>query len=171
MTAATPRPSGVTLTPRVGMTNYSDIAQLPIHDDGSDPNFTFTGNVAAKFDAQLTLGVSADYRPLLSRWGGFADFSRSGGGTKFAGTFCDPDLGCDTSSIDAEGSQWRASAGVSRRVPFGVTSMATFSLGALYAETHFEVKDATQGGRQILERVQLRGGDHPALVRHGSVRG
>ena len=143
MTAAVPAPNVFTLTPHIGMTTYSDLARLPLHDDGSDPNFTFDGTVAVKFDAQLTLGVSGEYQPLTSHWGAFADFSRSGGGADFSARICDPDFGCDESSLDAEGSQWRASAGVIRRFPFGTMSMASLSLGALYASTHFEVKDAT----------------------------
>jgi hypothetical protein len=145
MTPVVPSPSVFTVTPHIGMTTYSDIAKLPIHDDGSDPSFPFSGHVSAKFDAQLTFGVSGEYGPLTSRWGGFLDFSRSGGGAEFAVNICDPDFGCDGQSIDAEGSQWRASAGVTRRFPVAAASMATLSLGALYAKTHFEAKDPSQG--------------------------
>lgn len=149
--AATPMPSVFTITPHVGMTTYSDIANLPVHDDGSDPSFPFSGHVAAKFDAQLTVGLSGEYSPLTTRWGAFADFSRSSGGAEFAVNICDPDFGCDGQSVDAEGSQWRAAAGVTRRFPFGAASVATLSLGALYAKTHFEAKDPDQGVADIDE--------------------
>ena len=138
-------PSVFTLTPHIGVSTFSDIVKLPVHDDGSDPDFPFDGNFSAKLGTQLTLGVSAELQPLTTRWGAFADFSRSGGDARLAIRICDPEFGCDGNSLDAEGSQWRASAGVTRRFPVGMTSTATLSLGAVYGKTHFEVKGANAG--------------------------
>jgi hypothetical protein len=155
-TAAGPAtPSVFTLTPHIGYTTYTDIAKLPIRDDGSIPDFPFTGSVAAKLDAQLTFGLSAEFQPLTSRWGAFGDFSRGGGDGDLTVRVCfsDPDFGteCGSQSVDATGSQWRASAGVTRRFSLGTASTATLWLGALYAKTHFEVEDAEAGAPDLDE--------------------
>ena len=117
-----------------------------MRDDGSDPAFAFTGTLSARLDNQLTLGLSADYVPLTSRWGAFGDFSRSGGDARFHIDTCadDPDFGreCFGQSLEARGSQWRASAGVTRRFSVGATSTLTLAVGALYSSTHFEADEA-----------------------------
>jgi hypothetical protein len=145
MTGGAATPSVFRLTPHVGFTTYTDIVELPIHDDGSDPSFPFDGTLAAKLDGQLTFGATGEYQSAASPWGAFVDFSRSGGDGKFALRLCDPDFGCETTSLEATGSQWRASAGVTRRFAFGAASTATLSLGALYGKTHFEADESGPG--------------------------
>jgi hypothetical protein len=142
MSAPAAGASVFTLTPHIGMTTYTDIAKLPFRDDGSVSGFPSTGSLSAKLDAQLSVGLTAEYQPVASAWGAFGDFTRSGGGAEFAVRFCDPDFGCDSQSLDAKGSQWRASVGLTRGFGFGAVSVAKLSLGAVYAKTHFEGKNA-----------------------------
>lgn len=137
-------PSVFTLTPRVGFTGYTSISKISVRDDGSDPLFAIDGSANARLDTQLAFSLSGRYQPLGSRWGAFGDFARSSGGGELAARFCfdDPDFGreCDSGSEDADGSQWRLSAGVTRSFPFATTSSATLLLGAVYGRTHFELR-------------------------------
>jgi len=149
--AAAVKPSVFSLTPHIGMTTYGDLAKLSFSDDGSISGFPATGNLSAKLDTQLSVGVGGEYQPLASAWGIFGDFTRSGGDAAFSATFCDPDFGCDSGKTEAEGSQWRASAGVTRRFGVGAVAVGKLSLGALYAKTHFEVKDPDAGVADIDE--------------------
>ena len=152
---STPAPvvkqSAFTLTPHIGMTTYGDVAKLSFSDDGSISGFPSTGSLSAKLDTQLSLGLSGEYQPLASAWGLFGDFTRSGGGATFTASICDPDFGCDSGKTEGEGSQWRASAGVTRRFGFGAVSVAKLSVGAVYGKTHFEIKDPEAGLADINE--------------------
>jgi hypothetical protein len=139
------KPSVFTLTPHIGMTAYGDMGEISFSDDGSISGFPASGSLSAKLDTQLSLGLSGEYQPLASAWGLFGDFTRSSGDATFKATFCDPDFGCDSGKLSAEGSQWRATAGVTRRFAFGAGSVAKLSLGALYAKTHVEAGDAEAG--------------------------
>lgn len=142
-------PSAFTLTPHVGFTTYTDLAEFSVHDDGTDPSlgsFDLSGKI--KFDGQFTAGVTGAFQPATSRWGAFGDFSRSSGGASLSARLCfdDPTFGreCDSGSLDASGSQWRLAAGVTHRTPLA-TGTATLSLGALYGKSHFEFKDPDTG--------------------------
>jgi hypothetical protein len=144
-----PAAGAFTLTPHVGFTTYSDLAEFSVRDDGTDPSlgsFEISGKV--KLQGQFTAGVTGAYQPATSRWGAFGDYSRSSGDARLAARYCfdDPDLGryCDRGFAEASGSQWRLAAGVTHRSILS-TATATLSLGALYGKTHLEMEDPDTG--------------------------